>query len=122
MAAGEITPDEALTVTRVLDSRCRAALALDRRRPDEAADGETGTARAPTTRAAVTGETAPVAAGAVADTPKTCADARGTLHFACKLPKSTTMTSAVALLSGEARAQRTPLVGLRTAAAGSAAA
>jgi hypothetical protein len=122
MAAGEITPDEALTVTRVLDSRRRAALAVDPRRPAEAEDGGTGTDRAPTTSAAAAGAAASAAANAVADTPKRCADARGVLHFACKLPNSTTMTSAVALLSRQARAKRPPLVVRGAAAARSAAA
>jgi hypothetical protein len=119
MAAGEITPDEALTVTRVLDSRRRAALARDPQRPGEAEDARTedttedtgsGTDGAPTASAAAAGEADSVAAVAMADTPKKCAGAGGALHFACKLPNSTTMTSAVALLSSEARAQRTALV------------
>jgi hypothetical protein len=102
MAAGEITPDEALTVTRVLDSRRRAASALDAQRPREAADRGAGTDRAPTTSAAATGDADPIAADAGSDTPKKCGDAGGSLHFACKLPRSTTMTSAVALLSSAA--------------------
>jgi hypothetical protein len=122
MAAGEITPDEALTVTRVLDARRRAALALEPQRPGEAADDATGTDRAPTTSAAVTGEPPSLAAEAVADTPNKCAEARGSLHFACKLPSSTTMTSVAALLSSEARAQRRPLVVRRHASTGNAAA
>jgi len=48
MAAGEITPDEALTVTRVLDGRRRAlqALALERRLDAEAAQMAQGAAGA----------------------------------------------------------------------------
>jgi hypothetical protein len=103
LAAGEITPDEALTVSRVLESRSRVAQATDSRHQDVSDDH--AVAAAPTATDAVD----PAETVAV-DTPIECVDTAKPLHSACKLPDHATMTSAAALLSRETRPQRPPLV------------
>jgi hypothetical protein len=98
MAAGEITPDEALTITRVLDGRRRAlqSLVLERRLDAEAA------------RAPADAETAAADrrdAGVDGDTPNSCSLADQPLQSACISPSPAPIRGIVATLPVEERRQ-----------------
>jgi hypothetical protein len=121
MAAGEITPDEALTVTRVLDGRRRAlqALVLARRRDAEA----TQVPAAAAATATATDEDAPDrrdaddCAAAANDAPNGCEASDDPLHSACISPSPATMRGIVATLPVEERRVLAELIRQRRAAA-----
>jgi hypothetical protein len=114
MAAGEITPDEALIVTKVLDGRLRAlqALVLERRLDAE-------TTQMPASAAAATATDGADAAG---DTPNDCAVSEETLQSTCISPSPATIRGIVATLPVEERRLLAALIRQRRAAAGVAAA
>jgi hypothetical protein len=119
MAAGEITPDEALIITRVLDFRRRAlqALMLERRLAAEAA--EMTEAAADATAAEAAASPAPDGAGDVAgddgDTPNACESAEVSLYSACISPSPATIRSIVAALPAAERRLVAALVAQRRA-------
>jgi hypothetical protein len=115
MAAGEITPDEALTITRVLDGRRRAlqSLVLERRLDAEAA-------QAPADAETVAADRRD--AGVDGDTPNSCSPADQLLQSACISPSPATIRGIVATLPVEERRLLAALIRQRRAAAGVAAA
>jgi hypothetical protein len=121
MAAGEITPDEALTVTRVLDGRRRAlqALALERRFELEAA--QMAQAAAGAMAPAVAAATAPPSSVDDAEddngaTPDCGEPATGSLHSPCILPSPATIRGIVAKLPAAERRLVAAIVAQRRAA------
>jgi hypothetical protein len=107
MAAGEITPDEALIVTRVLDGRRRAlqAAASERRldtepapMPEEAVDATAAEAAPPPAP-----EGADASAGDRGDTPNDGETGKISLHSPCISPSPATIRGIVANLPTEER-------------------
>jgi hypothetical protein len=102
MAAGEITPDEALTVTRVLDSRRRAlqAVVLEHRLAAETEEMAEAAAEAmaPAGDAAPHPDNAGDAAADRGDTPNGCDSTEVPLHFACNSSSPATIRGIVAAL------------------------
>jgi hypothetical protein len=123
MAAGEITPDEALTVTRVLDGRRRAlqALVLERRLDAAATQAPAAAAAATATDAAARVDPDRRDADTDGDTPDGCANSEESLHSACISPSPATIRGVVATLPVEERRLLAAIVRRHRAAASLAA-
>jgi hypothetical protein len=111
MAAGEITPDEALIITRVLDFRRRALQAL----ASEAAEMTEAAATAAEAAATPAAEGAGEVAGDDGDTPNACEPAEASLYSACISPSPATIRSIVAALPAAERRFVAALVAQRRA-------
>jgi hypothetical protein len=123
MAAGEITPDEALTITRVLDGRRRAlqALVLERRLDAEATQMPAVTAAATHDGETVGPDRPDDDADGEPDTPNGCNNSEEALNSACISPSPATIKGIIATLPIEERRLLAAIIRQHRAAAAVAA-